>query len=449
VSHRLRSLAIAGFLLLCIILGGSSQSPWTNLALQLLAICLLAWAAMSAPQGDHGKRAVAINLLLLCTLLVVAIQLVPLPASTWTRLPGRGEVARGLEQLGFPLGSAPISLMPWNSVMTLMFAIPTFAVVAATEKLTPSPRAIALAIVVGTIASVLVGAMQVAGGPLAWAYFYPVHNPGAVGFFANGNHMAALLLASIPMTAALVVTAKTGRNNLVMTYGIGFAVLALILIGIVLNGSRAAYGLALPVVIASLSLFPVAVRWRGAALATSVLALAVGVGIILTSPLTSTEPSGSDVESVGSRAEIWSTTAQAIKDSFPVGTGLGTFQNVYHRYENPQEVGRAYVNHAHNEYLEMVLELGAPGLVLIALFLAWWAVVAAKILTSSYSNTFARAATIATAVLLAQSIVDFPIRTAAMSTIFAACIGLMAQHLRPTAVPKAGEARPTRHVNLG
>ena len=56
-----------------------------------------------------------------------------------------------------------------------------------------------------------------------------------------------------------------------------------------------------------------------------------------------------------------STTVEIIKDSFPIGTGLGTFSTVYRRYEDPSRVTRQFANHAHNDYVEAVLELGAAG----------------------------------------------------------------------------------------
>ncbi len=449
MMSRLPSIAVAGFLLLCIAFGGSAQSPWTNLALQLAGVCLVAYALIGVGALEQGKRAFAINALLVCGLVVILLQLIPLPAAIWTRLPGRSAISAGLGQLGFANGGMSISLMPYSSLLTLFAALPAIGVFAATERLRVSPRAVAAATVLGMIASVFVGALQVAGGPTSSAYFYPIHNPGAVGFFANGNHMATLLLASIPMTVALVVTAKTNRRLTSTTrYGIGVAILLLVLVGIVLNGSRAAFGLALPVLAASVSLFPSAARWRTAILSLSGLALAGGVALVLASPLTTSQAATPNA-AADSRTAIWATTTRAIGDSFPVGTGLGTFQRIYYTYEDPQKVGTSYVNHAHNDYLELILELGAAGILLILAFLGWWLVVAAKIWKSTYSSPFARAATITTAAILAHSAVDFPLRTAAISSIFAASIALMASYTRLGAAPKTGEHRPTRHVTLG
>jgi O-antigen ligase len=391
-----------------------------------------------------------IKALVISALLIVLAQLIPLPPAIWTKLPGREQIVEGLAVLGYPQEPFPISEMPYQTVQTLFAAIPAVAAFVATERLTPSPRGLALAIAVGMIAAIFLGALQVAGGPSSWAYFYKIHNGGAIGFFANGNHMATLLLVGIPMSAALVVSAKSKRHmSGAVRYGIGLAVFILVVVGIVLNGSRAAVGLSLPVIVASASILPVAVRWRGAALAVSILSLMAGLVIIMSSPIASAELTSSGTASAGARGQVWRTTVDAIGESFPVGTGLGTFQNVYHRYESADRVTRSYINHAHNDYLEIVLELGAAGALLVLAFLLWWAIVATRIWVSPYSSPFARAASIGSAAILAHSVVDFPLRTGAISAIFAACIGLMAQHLRPVPVEQSSEVRPTRHVKLG
>lgn len=449
MNQRLPSILVALYLFGCIIFGGSSQNPWTNLGLQIAGIGLIAWAAIGG-SGQGARRTLAVNVLLICALLLILIQLIPLPADLWTKLPERAPVANALSLLGYPLGPAPISLMPYRSILTLFAAIPGIAVFLFTERFAPSPLAIASAIVGGTVAAVFVGALQVASGPQSTAYFYDIHSPGAIGFFANGNHMATLLLAAIPMAAALVFSRNSIRRmSSLARYGLAGVFLMFILVGVVLNGSRAAIGLLLPVTIATVSMLPAAVRWRGPALAASILSLIAGVALILGNPITSEEFTPDAPPSATTRGEIWTTATQAIYDNFPVGTGLGTFQNVYHLYERPDQVSREYVNHAHNEYLELAIELGAGGILLMALFLGWWIITTVRIWKSISSSQFTKAATVVTGAILAHSLVDFPLRTGAISAIFGACVGLMGHCLTQVAVPEPGEPRPTRHVKLG
>lgn len=439
------SVFIASYLACCIALGGSAQNPWTNLALQLGGIALIGWAAIVGNPGQK-KRISAINLLIICALLLVMVQLVPLPVNIWTRLPAREEIVRGLSTLGYPLRPLPIAEMPHEAVLALFSMIPAIASFIAVERLSPSPLYIAAAIVGGMIAAIFVGALQVASGPNSWAYFYEIHNSGAIGFFANSNHMGTLFLVAIPMAAALIVSGQSKRRkSRAARYAIGFSIAVLIAVGIVLNGSRAALGLSVPVIIASAAIFHATARWRGLLLGASLISLIAGIGIIVGNPIASPEFSTSNSASVGIRGEVWRTTLRAISDNFPVGTGLASFANVYHHYENPDQVGAFYVNHAHNEYLELALELGLGGVLLILFFLAWWTKITVRVWASAYSSAFGRAATIATAAVIVHSAVDFPVRTAAISSIFAACIALMAQ----SAGPSTDSFSSKRHLVLG
>jgi O-antigen ligase len=435
---------VASYLLACIVFGGSAQNPWANLGLQLVGIGLIAWAAIGAKEGEQ-RNISAINVLVISALLLVIVQLVPLPPNVWSRLPARDEIVRGLSLLGYPLQPFPVAEMPQEAVLALFSAIPAIATFVTVDRLSASPRYIAGAIVAGMVASIFLGAIQVVSGPDSWAYFYKIHNPGSTGFFANVNHMGTLLLIAIPMAATLVISARSkAPSSPVTKYALGLAIITLIGIGIFLNGSRAALGLSVPVVLASAGLFRITFRWRGLLLIMSLISLIVGVALMIRNPIAQAEVSPGEISSVGIRAEVWRSTIRAIGDNFPVGTGLGSFSRVYHRYENPDQVTPLYVNHAHNDYLEIALELGLGGVLLIMLFLSWWMKVAARIWISAQSSSFRRAATIATGVVLVHSGVDFPIRTAAISSIFAACVAVMARRTDTS----SGTFSSRRHVVL-
>lgn len=425
MTHRARSIIVSGYLLLCILLGGSAQGLWSNLALQLLGIALIAVSAIAAEPADpETENPPIVYAILGLGGLIVLLQLIPLPA-------------------------LPLSKTPYDSVMTLFAAIPAVALFISARMLRPAPSWLAFAIVAGMACSTALGAVQVAGGSRSWAYLYPDTNTGAVGVFANRNHMGTLLLASIPFATALFVSARTRRGAAQARWVTGIAAMILVIVGIVLNGSLAAIGLALPVVIASAALIPAALRWRAIAVPAAGLGFVGAVAMLATTPISSVVTDPASDTSVASRHEIWSTTNRAIAESFPSGTGLGSFEEVYRQYEDPAEVGRHYVNNAHNDYLQLVLELGAPGLLLIVLFLAWWAAAAVKMWTSPLSTPFGRAATIASAAILTHSIVDYPLRTAAIAAVFAVASALMAQRLRNAEPASSGAPASARHVKIG
>jgi len=63
------------------------------------------------------------------------------------------------------------------------------------------------------------------------------------------------------------------------------------------------------------------------------------------------------------RWEIYAISLQAMGDFFPLGSGMGTFSSIYAAYQTP-DLDR-FINHAHNDYLQWVLEGGLPVLLLI------------------------------------------------------------------------------------
>ena len=134
--------------------------------------------------------------------------------------------------------------------------------------------------------------------------------------------------------------------------------------------------------------------------------------------------------SVTMRGEIWSRTSEAIRDFGLAGSGVGTFTAIYPHYENPATIDRTYVNHAHNDYLELALEGGMPAILLMIAFLSWWSLRAFAIWRSPNAAELGRAACIASAAILLHSLVDYPLRTAAIATIFAMALALMADPAR-------------------
>lgn len=442
-----RSVLVPGFVLLCILLGGSSVQLWQSSALQLGGILLIAVAAISPRQDSAGKGSRSLLGIAIAVLLLIIVQLIPLPRGFWTSLPGREPIAVGFAALGYPLPSMALSWAPYKTLETAYSLLPPLAVLLAIITIrSHSERWVAGVIVSGALLSVVLGALQMASaGPEAWVYIYKYASPGAVGFFANQNHMATLLLAAVPFSAALFAAGHPQIRSRSAAFGmaaLGAGGLLLIIVGLVLNGSLAALAMAPAVLAFSGLLLPVGWRFRRFVVPIAALALVVSIGVLATSWIRSDVVASVETDSLYSRGQIWGLTLRAIASTFPVGTGLGTFTGVYALHENPATVTVAWVNHAHNDYLELLLETGLPGLLLMLAFLAWFVVQAARVWRSPFSSLFAKAATIAAAAILAHSIVDYPLRTTAIAAIFAACLGMMA------GPPRRSRSDEARHVRI-
>ncbi len=437
------ALRLAGlaFLALSLLAGGSAQGTWNNLLLQLGGLALIAWALASPHRWPAAGRALA--LILALTVGWALLQLVPLPPSLWTALPGRALVAQGFDVAGQPRPWLPVSL-DWNaSLATLLAAIPGLALlVVAIRDEGQLARNAALVVLAVATAGILLGILQLGGEQY---YLYPIRNTGAAaGFFANSNHMAAFLLTAIPLFAALVARLP-GRMTPVrwLFVGIGGAVL---LTGIATNGSFAILLLGAPVTLASALLIvpPGRIRVGRMVLFTGLLALA-GVAFLLASATTGL--SSGNLASVSVRQDIWGQSLALVREFGLVGTGLGTFPSVYPLAEDPGIVDWTYVNHAHNELLELAVELGVPGLALLAAFLVWWLKRTIALWRRREAMHFARAATIASGALMLHSLVDYPLRTGALIALFGLCLALMVVGdgpRRPAARGKDG----ARHLTL-
>jgi O-antigen ligase len=125
-------------------------------------------------------------------------------------------------------------------------------------------------------------------------------------------------------------------------------------------------------------------------------------------------------------------TIEAAIAYMPLGSGLGTSKPVYAMFEKPEAalLGRI-VNH-HNDVLELWLTTGAVGLVLVGIFMVWLLLRSVEIWrkrpvreASALDWTLARGATVVVALLVAQSLVDSPLRTGATMAILAFACALL------------------------
>jgi membrane-associated phospholipid phosphatase len=94
-------------------------------------------------------------------------------------------------------------------------------------------------------------------------------------------------------------------------------------------------------------------------------------------------------------------------------------------------IANRFVSRAHSDALEVWLETGVVGLALIGLFVAWLVVRAVAVWrrapegSEEIDQSLPRAATIIITLLLAHSLVDYPLRTAAMMAIMAFACALL------------------------
>jgi len=132
------------------------------------------------------------------------------------------------------------------------------------------------------------------------------------------------------------------------------------------------------------------------------------------------------------------------------GTGLGTFEVVYPRYETDYD-GKL-VNHAHNDYIETLADLGVPGGLLGLAFLVTLFKKGAAGLTSEQSHfsfAFHAAALTACIGLLLHSLVDFNLQIPSNALIFLIQAGLaVTPALPPETVVRRSRSSALRHSTV-
>jgi len=134
------------------------------------------------------------------------------------------------------------------------------------------------------------------------------------------------------------------------------------------------------------------------------------------------------------RRPLLSITLKAAKDYFPLGSGVGTFTPVYQRYEPLDYLQEAYVNRAHNDWLESWLEGGLLSAAVACALVACYVIFAYRSWRTASPNSgltaYARAGSICVGLLLVHSLVDYPLRTIALMVIAAiSCAFMVRAHL--------------------
>jgi hypothetical protein len=440
---------------LAMLFGGGGNQGWSDAVVQLAALPLLASALfkLNPSQLDrYGQWAIA----LLCAVLALPLlQLIPLPPSFWGGLPGRGEVASAYEAAGMAVPWLPISLDPTATWLALLSLLPPTAIFLAMLSLEQSSRRfLILLLLIIVFASAVLDLLQTMGGQGSPLRFYALTAPDrAVGFFANPDHHAAFLYSAVPFAVAWAIgLVLDHRRNRAIGLTSLVLLMLMIILGMTVTRSRAGMALLL---VASFS--GVLLAWRhdraqsgrrllGVAIAANMVALLVAFQFGFVGFMQRVEQSG--IEEI--RWPAAQVTTQAAMANLPLGSGLGTFVPIFERFAPRTLIQHAYVNHAHDDWLELWLTGGAPAIVLIVGFLVWFTASTFRVWRGGQVKgpvldiALAQAASIVIVLLLLHSVVDYPLQIPTLSVLFAiACAYLIPYRANENAGVVQVQARET------
>lgn len=435
------------YLALILVLGGASAAGFgANTTLQLLGAALIAWIVWSDRKPVPFQTGLTLFLLALAA--VAALQFLPLPPFAWHLLPGRSSIERGFELAGMTQPWLTLSLNPWGTLQSLVWLIPALALfVAMRSNQAPAIRHAVWVIAAAAYASVLLAGLQVIQDT---GYFYAITNRGnGVGPFANSNHFGSFMLIAMALIAAQwlhdIPAPRVGRKTLPLAAQLA-GLLGPLVLGVFLSNSLACMLLMVPVLIGIAMLARPEIAIRSTWVALGGLLFAGGLVWLLASGFVANDLMSKSGTAGISRGEFLSNGLHMLKDFLPFGSGLGTFREIYPWYEDPAKVGTTYVNHAHNDWLEFTIETGLFGLVLLTILGRWFLATATKLWSAARQDHLpALGATIAIGAIAAHSLVDYPLRTAAISSLFAlSCI----ISRRPTE-PRATTVRNLNELGAG
>lgn len=407
------------FLAVLWIAGGASRADvFGQVVVRSVAWIILA-AVLVFGRPPRWSAISSVAIFLLTSVVIVAMQLIPLPPDIWTALPGRELLAQSALVSDQPQPWRPISLSPDATVNALSsLIVPIVIVVLMGMQARELRWAVVTLVLVVIVAGCLLALLQFAGSN----FDNPLINyVGQVsGNFANRNHMA--LLAGIGCVLAPVWAyneSESPRWRALVAIGL---LLFFVLI-ILATGSRAGFIFAsVGTVLGVLAVRTRLARqvrgvprkiWIPGAVASA--ATIVG-GIILSIVLgrAASVDRASNLE-VGEdlRGLALPTVLDMVEKYWPVGSGFGTYDPAYRISEPDALLSVSYMNQAHNDLLGLVLDGGIFGAALLLAALVWIAIntVRAWRGAGGDSSQIARAGSAILVLIFLASIFDYPART--------------------------------------
>lgn len=420
--------------------GGGSKYGMANLLVILAALVALSF-------HRHGALAFwrsapwPLTALVALSVILPAAYLIPLPQNIWSSLPGRDLVAQSYDLIGYA-GWSSASVFPLRTLLALTALITPLAILMIGWT-APRDRLILIGwIVVGWgLINFLIGIPQVLSNS-EFGVLYPENPmPGVLfGTFANRNTTGLFLVAALSLAALLPAPPRVGRAALMLRV----MVCLLLVLAIVLTRSRSALVLMLlPLGIAGLRAVmasgPGGRRLAPLMLGAGLVAIVIG-SVTIASPgrFSDTLERFNDLNDA--RTYIWEDAAYSAQRYWPVGAGTGSFDDVFQIDESLENMTMLRAGRAHNDYLELAIETGAPGFVIAAgwLILLVWLCWRAR---TSRDRWIAWSGAITLFAIALQSITDYPLRNQTMLAVGAFALLVLARFSSP-----AGHTQPRGEV---
>jgi O-antigen ligase len=382
LAYGLMTVCLGGAVLLK---GGVNPQQWEWSALGI-SIATAIWL-LSGPENLRSPRNSWETSLLAALLAWMLLQLVPLPPALLHLLSplAWNAVAAARDATGQAKGSwAALSLAPGATLERLLYVIPAMAAFFAAREMGWFWRR-RIWIVVAPVIGVAFLESLLGLGQFYFARIEGLETGHVTGTYVNRNHFAGLLEMAFPLAVMAAVAcwrkgaSRSERQQSVLPALAAAALTggaASLLMGVVLSLSRMGFiatlvAAGLTTFILLLSLGSTGSWWVRAFRVSALVAVPLFILILLPTGdliLRFTDIATGEV-SKDIRMEIGRNTLQLISHYPLTGTGLGTYERGLYRYQTV--VPMQTVNFAHNDYLQILAEMGIIGAVLAGALGLW------------------------------------------------------------------------------
>lgn len=367
----------AGYFLLLALFGGGPVD-WTPAYILLVAATIIISSWLAWRDGFSGLYDIPIigRIALIGIAIISFLQLIPLPSFLWQILPGQKIRFDVLNLVGLSHSYQPLTLDPTSTASTAIMAVGFVVLVLLLVRLNDDnfSKMLNISLIIVGI-NIAVGVMQVVSAG-QFLQIHPVHMGATMlGFYANKNHMG--LVIACAMVLFCFVNGRKVRNvrhrRLMVVGAVIFAIVC-----ILTTNSRAAliFGM-IGVFVVLLDLMS-QIKWK---YCLTVLAALTFLGFVALSALPSQVVIGrfGDIDS-DLRWNFTQWSWPIVKQYWIFGSGAGSFALLFAANEQLDWVKPTFVNAVHDDYIQLVLEFGLPGIIVLALlsfslvksaFLAW------------------------------------------------------------------------------
>ena len=431
-----RSLAawlLALFLFMLLIGGGASRSDVMGQVLvRITAFTILIVVVLVADRKALHKCG-AVPWLLAAIVALPLLQLVPLPPEVWRGLPGRAGLLQAMPAMDQNVWR-PLSLSPGNTVNAALSLVVPVTVLALLALLKQDERRwLPAALLIIVILSMSVGLLQYTGVDIEQRLIN--YSTDVRGTFANRNHFALLLAIGCVMTP--YVATLIGHRMRRLRWG-AVGLILLLILTVLASGSRMGFALSVigTVVGVMTAREPMLRAWRrrrtpfwvaGVVGSIAIMGGVLGVAVYMNRAASIERLSNAEIGQ-DMRVRAMPVVLDMTRDYAPIGTGLGSFDPMFRLHEPFALLKPTYFNRAHNDLLEVVLDAGVPGLLLIVVIALWWALTSWRVWRKPFDDVVAGARIGSAVILLTTiaSLVDYPARTPLIMAVVTIAAALLA-----------------------